>query len=250
MVGLGLARYQNENLSFRLETPTVILTSQQIANSNIVLPTSGSGQRNTTYDATVGRIITKQGECKDGQFVLKPRGIVWLVSSEIFSIPDNVTGLATLKTGWTHKGVLALTLGIVDPGWSGPLSTSLVNFSKTDFTINVGDPFFRLIFMEHAPVAATPQVHTMDEYVRSVFAQTGSYSDNFLTIDTLAPEIADRIFGVPKTAFWLGVAALIVAALAIFVPVAIESWSSQGERDAKIAKLEAKVEHLEDAVAD
>ena len=98
----------------------MILTKAQIGAEDIVKSTTKRGQRNTTYDATIGKIITKNGEWKKDSYNLPPRGIAWLISEETFSIPKNRTGLATLRTTWTHKGILTLTLGIIDPGWNGP----------------------------------------------------------------------------------------------------------------------------------
>jgi len=222
----------------------MILTATEIAQKGIV---SGGGPnaRMTTYDATVGKILTIHGEFAGSKYLLKPRGIAWVISKETFAIPNDVTGLATLKTTWTHKGVLALTLGIVDPGWDGPLATAVVNFSKKSFPIRVGDPFFRLLFLSHKATQPQPLIRTMAQYTNDIEDHTTSYSETFLTIDTLVPEIADKIFGLPRIAFTFGVAALILAALAIFAPIAWTVYSDSKSNSVKIEALEKRVEALE-----
>ncbi len=106
----------------------------------------------STFDLTIGSIIGQNGRPMPGPFKLKPGNIVQVVSREIFSLPCNVTGQATYKTSLTKVGIWALTIGIVDPGWTGPLTTTLLNFSKVDYSIFVGMQFMRVSVFEHEPV--------------------------------------------------------------------------------------------------
>jgi deoxycytidine triphosphate deaminase len=94
----------------------MILVRDEIEAKNIVHSAQVNGPRSTTYDATVGEIIIEGKSIQESSFTLLPRGIAWVISTEEFRLPSDVTGLATLKTTWTHNGVLALNLGIVDPG--------------------------------------------------------------------------------------------------------------------------------------
>ena len=64
------------------------------------------GWNATTYDSCVGEIITPAGRHKKDKFVLKPRGIAWLVSAEDYCLPGTITGITTLKTTWTKSGVM------------------------------------------------------------------------------------------------------------------------------------------------
>lgn len=89
----------------------MVLTATELAGKGIVHNGVGVGERPTTYDATVGSIIRCGVEISENRFVLKPRHIIWVVSAETFDMGDSTTGLATLKTQWTHQGVLALNVG-------------------------------------------------------------------------------------------------------------------------------------------
>lgn len=106
----------------------------------------------SSFDLTIGSIFDHDGKKVEGLFTIKPGQMVQVVSSEVFSLSRSVTGHVTYKTTMTRKGIWALTVGIVDPGWDGPIATTLLNFSRTDHAIAEGDPFLRVSFFEHDPV--------------------------------------------------------------------------------------------------
>src|SRR5450830_549060 len=105
----------------------MLLRKDEIIAKNIVAAANSKSQRETTYDATVGEIIFCGRKIEEDEFTLPSRGVVWVISKEVFTLPSNITGLATLRTTWTHDGVLALNVGVIDPGWNGPVATALVN---------------------------------------------------------------------------------------------------------------------------
>lgn len=107
----------------------------------------------SSFDLTIGCIIDHEGnKVESGLFTIKPGHMVQVVSSEEFDLSESVTGHVTYKTTLTRKGIWALTVGIVDPGWKCPISTTLLNFSRVDHAISVGDAFLRVSFFEHASV--------------------------------------------------------------------------------------------------
>jgi dUTPase len=170
----------------------MILTAAQIASQNLVRGGTDN-PRATTYDATVGLIIQSGKALTADTFTLPPRGIVWVVSKERFHLPDTVTGLATLRTTWTHQGVLALNVGIIDPGWEGPLATALVNLSNSDFDISVGDSFFRVLFNEHQATLAKVVQKTDEQYRQDILGHSRAYGKTFLAMDTLVSEVSDKV---------------------------------------------------------
>jgi len=161
------------------------------------------GWRGATYDTRIGEIITREGVHDSNTYTLKPRGIVWLLSAEDYKIPQDVTGITTLRTGWTKKGLLTLTAGIVDPGYEGPLSTAVINFSGKEVNICRGEVFFRTAFMFHQKVETEGMKITRDKYRENLIKDSTSFSESFLTIDTLAPEMAPKILGAPRLALYI-----------------------------------------------
>jgi dUTPase len=227
----------------------MVLTAAQITSNNIV-QNAGGGYRATTYDATVGGIFQAGVEISTGAFVLPPRGVVWVVSKEEFNLPETITGLATLKTSWTHRGVLALNVGIVDPGYRGALATALVNFSESDFEVKVGEPFFRVLFFKHANTGAAPSGEPLPEYRRRVLDYSRSYRKSFLNMEAVASQVAERVFGLPKWSTYLGLFALLIALVAIFVPIAFSVYSDYRLVPAKVEALQKQIDDLKAADSD
>ncbi len=204
----------------------MILTATQIATRGIVDKPASASIRATTYDATVGDILLEGVPIDGSEYRLPRRGMVWVTSSEVFSLPETVTGLATLRTTWTHDGVLALNVGIIDPNYSGPLATALVNFSDKDFIIKKGDAFLRVLFHEHGTTNAPKMHKDKARYSREIADKSARSPSTFLNISSLATEVLDKIFTAPK---WLNrlaiigagltLVAILVAVLAIFVPL-------------------------------
>lgn len=214
----------------RLELPSILVTE---------------GFRNTSYDSQVGKIITKQGEHLADTYMLKPRGIVWLVSSTRFVMPENVTGITTLRTTWTREGILTLTVGVVDPGYNGPLTTAVINFGKEEFCIRKGERFFRTVFFNHNAVNPVSRVESADEYIKSVHADTTKFSESFLTIDSLATELVPKMWGIPRWGLVLGVVAFGLALFGLIIPPVVGLGKEITYKNQKIELLEERIEKLE-----
>jgi deoxycytidine triphosphate deaminase len=115
--------------------------------------TNGKPQiQGSSFDLSIGCIFDHEGKKVEGPFTIKPGHMVQVASAEELTLSDRVTGHVTYKTTLTRRGIWALTVGIVDPGWNGPVATTLLNFSRVDHSIAVGDAFLRVSFFEHAPV--------------------------------------------------------------------------------------------------
>lgn len=205
----------------------MILISKEISALGLVHNRTTAGDRETTYDATVGEIIHEGQTYKGNAFVLPSRGMVWVVSHERFALPNNLTGLATLRTTWTHSGILALNVGIVDPGWNGPLATALVNFSNTNFEIKRGEAFLRVVFLQHLPTHPPPHSVQTDTYLRQIRERSARIPNTFLNLASLAEEMQSKMYGSSIFGNWLArigavvaVIALLVALISIFVPLA------------------------------
>ena len=231
-----------------------LLNCEQVKKKGIVWTSSGvrtsptTGARQTTYDATIGEIYDPDGNMvQRNTYQLAPRGIAWVVSKEHFNLPVDVTGITTLRTTWTKKGILTLTVGIVDPGYNGPLSTAVINFGKTDFPLTKGDTFFRTAFFENQPSSQTSRVtFSRNKYVKEeVVDQLPRFSETFLTMDTLADEIAKKIFSFPRWAFKLTCWALVTTLVLFAFSFLMDISKNVSLKDKKIEMLEKRVKDLE-----
>lgn len=133
-------------------------------------PGKAGRRRGTSYDLRIGAIINEKGESLGDAYPLQPNQMVHVISQEVFNLPRKLTGHVTYKTGMTQRGIWALTVGILDPGWDGPLATTLLNFSCTDYLVRTGEEFLRVSFFEHEAVAQEHLVKagTVDDYHRKI----------------------------------------------------------------------------------
>ncbi|MGZ7132727.1 MAG: dCTP deaminase domain-containing protein [Halobacteriota archaeon] len=223
---------------------SAMLIKEEIKAANIVRPSQTAGERHSTYDATVGMIF-KHGGDKGATYELPPRGVVWVVSQEEFHMPKNATGLATVKTKLAHKGVFALNVGVVDPGWKGPIATALVNFSTEPFTVNRGDPFLRLVILDHKDTGAPDIVHTADRYAMIAAQSSRAFADSFLSIDSVAGEVTKKLLSGSNLIFVFTIVGLLLSGLSIFGPIAWTVWTNAGDAKTEIVKLQNRVEQLE-----
>lgn len=219
----------------------MILSSNEIEVRGLVQNRSSKGIRDTTYDATVGEII-HEGKTHDGpSYVLPTRGMVWVVSNEKFVLPNDITGLATLRTTWTHNGILALNVGIVDPGWNGHLATALVNFSNTNFEIERGEAFLRVLFISHTKTNAKNIIIDRKAYLDQIRDKSSKIPSTFLDLKSLADEVLSRLYGSSVFANWLtrfGLIIALVAIIATFIPIAYGVSSEFMSRKADVQKMQ------------
>jgi dUTPase len=135
-----------------------MLTGTDIRSRALIVNAVESGFRGSSYDVRIEHIVTNAGDVVQS-FNMPPQGIVQVVSAERVKLPRSVTGLAYVKTSLCNEGILALNMGIIDPGYDGPISTFLLNFSGTSRLLTEGETFLRLQFAvldEPATTAGRP----------------------------------------------------------------------------------------------
>lgn len=201
------------------------------------------GKRESTYDATVGTIISNGVEV-GSTYILPPRGVIWVVSEEEFHLPLSVTALAALRTTWAHKGIFALNVGVVDPGWKGPVATALVNFSTEDFTVSHGDGFMRLLFFSHQTNSSNSPAVPRD-YLRQVKKNSRDFSKSFLNMEALVDDVSRKIFALPKLGVVAAWVAIVVGILAIIIPVAYSLIAGIYDDKISMVKIEQRLIALE-----
>jgi dUTPase len=205
--------------------------------------------RRVSYDATVGEIIACGRRIQQDTFMLSSRGVVWVISQEEFTLPDDITGLVTLRTTWAHEGVFALNVGVLDPGWKGPVATALVNFGRDPFEIKKGDSFFRVLFFDCDSVSAsTTGPNSREAYLADIAKKSRGFSETFLNMSSLVDEISNKMFHVGRTGAFFAKWGLIVALLAIFCPIAYNLVADGIKRQLAFSDLQRRTEAVETRV--
>lgn len=209
-----------------MATPSLsLLSGEEIKSLKLVEDSSDDNlYRASTYDLSIGEIIPAGSVSGGSEYRLPPGGTVRVVSRELLKLPNEITGHALLKNELCRKGVLAINIGVIDPGFEGPLSSILINFGREDFVVKRGAPFLRISFHRcpMSPKATRSAKYNRDQYVSNVRDEVAAYmAPTFLNLDVTTEKAAARVIDSFKNTLviWAALFAVLLAALAIFAPL-------------------------------
>lgn len=169
-----------------------MLTGEEIKSRGFVVNATESGYRASSYDVRIECLINSQGATVES-YALPTRGIVLAVSRERIMLPGDITGLAMVKTGLCNDGVLALNIGVIDPGWEGKVSSFLVNFSNNERLLTAGDTFLRLTFQQLSSRVSGGTAVPDDVYVSDRRHQVvGRFAPTFLNLSEVIGSLTDE----------------------------------------------------------
>jgi deoxycytidine triphosphate deaminase len=199
----------------------MVLTANSIRQRGLIHGGVDERFREASYDLTVGKLISPAGELVD-DYILPPQGIVKVVSAECVDVGNDIIGFVSVKTGLCNEGLLALNIGIVDPGFAGPLQSSILNFGRSPFPLCVGDVFSRITFQQLDKPAVTrkqtPVTHSKAYYDarRNVL---NHLSATFMDIAATAEKAAEQTFAKYKSLMflWIPLAAIVLTLLTLFL---------------------------------
>jgi deoxycytidine triphosphate deaminase len=233
-----------------------MLRDEQIRAENLIRLASDENYRLTSYDLGIGKIIKPGGDIVD-EYKIPPQGIVEVIAEERLALPKNISGLAIVKTGLSNKGLLALNIGIIDPGYNGPISSFLVNFSKDPILITKGEIFIRTqFFYNGSEDKSLGEEVKIESYMKEKRARVVShFSETFLNVDEVLDKAA-RKYALSALAFVAGVAVIITFAAFLtnfgFFRIAVDTDQRRAEyvvNDARaIEELRAEVRALQQKV--
>lgn len=216
-------------------------------------------KRASSFDLTVGSIFNDDGQEIEGSYVLQPNEMVQVTSAEVFDLPNDVTAHVSYKTSMTHKGIWALTVGVVDPGWDCPVSTTLFNFSKVPFPISKGDAFLRVSLFKHLPVPGEelqkgPNVQDYNSRVRRTAVTT--FGRQFLNADRVAEDAGKVAMSRMRNSAltWVALIAFIFTVLQLLItwgpPAYFEGPRATRELESQIDSLQSQLADLKKRVTE
>jgi deoxycytidine triphosphate deaminase len=212
-------------------------------------------QQASSFDLTIGTIYDKGGKEILGPYILEPGHMVQVVSQQVFNLPDNITGHVTYKTGLTSKGIWALTVGIVDPGWNGPIATTLLNFSKVPYAIHKGDRFLRVSFFEHQAIQENQRrkSYPLSQYLKEIQSSAATrFPSTFLDTEAIARGAGETAVNSirNRSVIWLGALAIVFAffqlTAAWFHPDRAAELQRTRALEAEVQSLQQRLDDLED----
>jgi len=230
----------------------VLLNKNQIRAKGLIKGASDEHFRHASYDLRIGRIINHGGQ-EISETSVEPQGMVRVISSERVNLSPQVQGYAMVKTGLCDEGILAINIGIIDPGYSGFLSTTLINFGRSPYPLRVGDSFLRVTFHEIAAIEGLPlpaPVAEKDYVAAKKKLVLRDFSPTFLNIDATATRAAERVVG-----GWKAKVLLFVSAFALLFTAGAAlatTWSALTTTRTYIKsdqeQLKTEVKDLQEAV--
>ena len=214
----------------------------------------------SSFDLSIGKIYDIDGHEVNGPFILKPNQMVQVVSDEVFQRSDRHTGHVTYKTDMTRQGIWALTVGIVDPGWDGPIATTLLNFSQVPHAISRGDRFLRVSVFKHdqVPDKLLRKSDLLPDYLKKIQSLAATrFPPTFLNREGLAEDAKTKVFDRLRSEgiVWRGAIVIVFTIIQFFAPPAakwIDNWlSPAGVSDLQyqLRSLQERIIELENSAA-
>lgn len=202
----------------------LLIVQDQIRALNLLQPLASAQFKNSTCDLTVGEIFPLGEDMGTvstdvSEFWLQPSHMVMVLTSQKLILPDNITGLATLVTSLTKEGILCLNAGVIDPGYSGHLSATLVNFSKQPYKIHLNQRLFRVLLFQHAPIKQhqfEPFVQDQDGYRRDLLCKSRSqFAETFLDVKGVLEVARKRAWSIVFSQIGAGWLAFLISLVAL-----------------------------------
>ena len=252
-----------------------MLTRDKIISYGLLHDFDDRNLLSTTYDLTIGRIVVSRdrasGEAPrtsrellyETHYEIPPQGMALIISKEALDLPGNITGMQYLKNTLSRKGILAINTGIIDPNYSGPLSTVLVNFSNSPYPIESGDQFSRLVFFSHEnqedirnlAVAGLEHIQIRKELVEKYSSERSreflsKVGGTFLNMKSHAEEIQNVALrtAVPKIAYFLSTIVICIAALGLTLQ-SVNGFLNLSDLQEKVSALRTELEVLKSQTA-
>ena len=174
----------------------MILNREEIQSLSIINSLNEERLGNASYDLTIDKIITMDGRTKTDHYKIKSQEMVWVICKERFTMPQNLIGIAHVKTELTREGILSMNTGIIDPGYSGNISTLLINFGKGAKSICSGTVVLRVAFAEINERKRESQITSIDNetYFRTIRKSTDNFDSTFLNMSAIDRRLSKALF--------------------------------------------------------
>jgi deoxycytidine triphosphate deaminase len=157
---------------------------------------------------------------------IKPAETLIVMTTESICMPPEIMATYGQLNRLAQRGVSLINTSIVEPGYKGPLSCFLVNFSRETVYIYPGDAVAKMCFfrLTGAPDKLRRQEVTTDQYERVLRESAQRYPISLLDISGLEERVSDRVTKSVNRSITLGgVVVVFLIAWATLEPV-ISRW--------------------------
>jgi deoxycytidine triphosphate deaminase len=222
----------------------MMLSDEDMKRRRLISNEIESHYRPASYDVSVGTILKVDGS-EVSEHKLEPQGVVEIVSREEVNLPQDVVGYAMVKTSLCNEGILPLNIGIIDPGWKGPVSATLLNFGKKDYFLTADEVFLRLTFhrISLSDRKESPRGISRDDYMKERKKKVINFAETFLNLDaTIEKAMTPFLSNLKKNALiWVPLLAVFFTVLAFAVTLGV-NYTNRGYWSKEDVKSEIKEE--------
>jgi deoxycytidine triphosphate deaminase len=228
---------------------------------DIFLPETGEMQSIAAAPAPAGPGIHSSVKC----WTVRPAETLLAITRETVIIPDSVCATYGQLNRLANRGLMILNTSIVEPGYNGPLSCLLVNFSSQPVSLCPGESIAKINFHQllGVPTILQPTI-TRADYERQVAKNAVLLPKSLLDISGVEKRVSESVGKGVRRSFIIG--GIIIAVLLfwsqmegvfsnwIWQKTGLMSTSKQAELDSLRKQLEnqeqrdqlkSKIEDLE-----
>lgn len=226
----------------------MLLNSLEIQKEGVIKNSLEKNFKESSYNLRVGKIINHEGKIFESIDLL-PQGLVTVISEEELHVPSCLLAIATVKNGLSQKGVLALNIGLIDSGWTGPINSTIINFGKGSYTLKKGDIFLRITVYKYnaLPEESLNPITTYkpEQYLNKTINDIRVYlGEKFLSLDQTTKDIEKNVEssiweGYKKLGSLLGLVSFLSLIIAI-VGFLISRVSDTKELEQKLIRMESE----------
>lgn len=234
----------------------MLLDKSSIKSKNLLLNSVDNSYKEASYDLNIDGIadlsFTNARDRILSRYTLQPGGMVLAFSKEVFQLPNNVLGITTVKNTLSNKGIMAVNIGLVDPGYKGPISCILINFGLREVIICNNDPFLRMTFHElqniksiEEPDKVTPEViqEIKNTYIDDrLKSSTEFLGDTFLSLNNLKSDVLNKAKSQIIPALMKQITIILaIISLVTFLLTQVTTISDTSKLNNKLIELEKKI---------
>jgi deoxycytidine triphosphate deaminase len=180
---------------------------QKLAVMNgLITPYHSDGLSNCRYNLRAGRAFSPDTgvEIQIDRYIDGTRKTAWrilpsetlmIMTTESVNIPPDLMASYGQLNRLAQQGLLIVNTSIIEPGYNGPISCFLVNFSKNAIDISLNQEIAKLCFykLTKPPTSLLPSIMIEDEYRKSLSRAASSYPKSFLDIGGLEKRVEDKV---------------------------------------------------------
>jgi deoxycytidine triphosphate deaminase len=149
------------------------------------------------------RALQKRPKC----FVVNPSETMIAITKEKLNMPHDLCATYGQLNRWANRGLMLLNTSVVEPGYSGPLTCVLVNFSSQRITLVPGESIAKVNF--HS-VQGTPDrlyannLPSEEQYDAMASKMATNLPKSLLDISGVEDRVTKKVNGAVQTSFRLG----------------------------------------------